>query len=212
MAYGLTWTGLSETLVAGRGAADSPLSRKGLLRLTGKTTIRAVIAATCCRRCNSVRERWSSIGRAAFPGARRIFCGAIDAMRRRRGFSRNEDRPNDSTGRIDRRLVDHVPYRNRAFCFFSSTPYTCNKLQRFIKYGRIMRNYIFGDLHDQCASTWAHLGSGWETTSADLLLNSVWHSQLAHGVGYKLSMAACTKIIFRSCSSWNLPFDLCIGR
>src|SRR5215831_11259990 len=75
MAYGLTWTGLSETLVTGRGAAGSPLSRKGLLRPTDKTTIRAVIAATCCRRCNSVRERWSSIGRAASPGARRIFCG-----------------------------------------------------------------------------------------------------------------------------------------
>ena len=37
MEYGLTWTGLSEMLAAGRGRAGSPPSRKGLLRPTDKT-------------------------------------------------------------------------------------------------------------------------------------------------------------------------------
>jgi len=42
MAYGHTWTGLSEMLVAERGTTDSPLNRKGPLWLTESQSVMTV--------------------------------------------------------------------------------------------------------------------------------------------------------------------------
>src|SRR5215469_4896892 len=85
MAYGLTWTGLSETLVAGRGAAGSPLSRKGLLRLTGTHNPRGdssnLLASSQLGARTLVVDRSSGVP----PRATDLLWG-YDAMRRRRGF------------------------------------------------------------------------------------------------------------------------------
>jgi hypothetical protein len=77
MVYGLTWTGLSEMLVADPGPAGSQLSRKGCadqpINHNPRGDSTDLLPSLQLGAQTLVVDR--SSGRAAFPRAQRIFCG-----------------------------------------------------------------------------------------------------------------------------------------